>query len=149
MEELNAFIESLPDPREFKRAIAVKMTLEGYKHQEIIRVLQVSSGFISKWKQEFIMNGIEGLKLKYQGSRGYLSPSEKQQVLLWLEEKNQWSLNELEYYLAMEFDVKFAAKSIYYDLFHEAGISWKKSQKINPSKNELEVAKKKQKLRNF
>ncbi len=143
MEKLNAFIESNPDPRELKRAIAVRMTLEGYKHQEIIRLLQISSGFISKWKQEFIINGIEGLKLNYKGSRGYLSQLEKQQVLLWLEKKNQWNLNELEYYLAAEFDVTFAAKSSYYDLFHEAGISWKKSQKINPSKNELEVAQKK------
>ena len=48
MEKLDAFIESNPDPRELKRAVAVKMTLEGYKHQEIIKVLQVSSGFISK-----------------------------------------------------------------------------------------------------
>lgn len=149
MEQLNAFIESNPDPRELKRAIAVRMTLEGYRHQEIIKVLQVSSGFISKWKQEFIINGIKGLKLKYQGSRGYLSPSEKQQVLLWLEKKNQWSLNELEYYLAQEFDVTFVAKSSYYDLFHAAGISWKKSQQKNPRKDETAVALKKKRLRNF
>lgn len=69
MKELDTFIESLADPRELKRAVAVRMTLEGYKHQEIIKILQVSSGFISKWKQEFILKGIEGLKLKYQGSR--------------------------------------------------------------------------------
>jgi putative transposase len=149
MEELNTFIESNPDPRELKRAVAVRMTLEGYKHQEIIKVLQVSSGFISKWKQEFVLNGIEGLKLKYQGSRGYLSQSEKQQVLIWLESKNEWNLNELEYYIAVEFDVTFAAKSSYYDLFHIAGISWKKSQKRNPSKNEEAVAEKKKKLSSF
>ena len=63
------------------------MTLQGYRHQEIITVLQVSSGFISKWKQEFVLNGIEGLKLKHKGSRGCLSQLEKQQVLKWLENK--------------------------------------------------------------
>ena len=149
MEKLDAFIESNSDPRELKRAVAVKMTLEGYKHQEIIKVLQVSSGFISKWKQQFIFHGIEGLKLKHQGSKGYLSPSEKQQVLLWLEKKNEWNLNELEYYIAVEFDVTFAAKSSYYDLFHAAGISWKKSQKRNPRKDEEAVTEKKKKLSNF
>ena len=51
MEELDAFIESNPDPRELKRALAVSMTMKGYKHREIIDILQVSSGFISKWKQ--------------------------------------------------------------------------------------------------
>ncbi len=78
---LEDLIESNPDPRELKRALAVKMTLKGYRHQEIISVLQVSSGFISKWKQEFVLSGIKGLKLKHQGSRGYLSQLEKEQVL--------------------------------------------------------------------
>ena len=124
------------------------MTLQGYRHQEIITVLQVSSGFISKWKQEFVLNGIEALKLKHKGSRGYLSQLEKQQVLLWLENKNEWNLNELEYYVAVEFSVTFAAKSSYYDLFRAAGISWKKSQKRNPRKDELAV-KKKEEIKQF
>ena len=42
MEELDAFIESNPDPRELKRALAVSMTMKGYKHREIIDILQVS-----------------------------------------------------------------------------------------------------------
>jgi putative transposase len=149
MEELDAFIESNPDPRELKRGLAVKMTLGGYKHREIIQILQVSSGFISKWKQEYILNGIEGLKLSHQGSRGYLKEAEKQQVLLWLEKKNQWNLNELEYYIASEFEVTFAARSSYYELFHAARISWKKSQKKNPAKNPEAVAEKKKRLSNF
>ena len=149
MEELDALIESNPDPRELKRAVAVRMTLKGYKHREIIEILQVSSGFISKWKQEYILKGIEGLRLKYQGSKGYLNPLEKQQALLWLENKNEWNLNELEYYLAESFEVTFATRSSYYDLFHEAGISWKKSQKRNPSKKPELVAEKKKRLRNF
>lgn len=143
MEELEAFIESNPDPRELKRALAVNMTINGYKHREIINILQVSSGFISKWKQEYILSGVEALKLNHKGSKGYLSESEKQQVILWLETKNYWNLNELEYYLASEFDVTFAAKSSYYDLFALAGISWKKSQKKNPASSPEAIAKKK------
>jgi putative transposase len=149
MEELDAFIESNREPRELKRGLAVKMTLAGYKHREIIQILQVSSGFISKWKQEYILNGIEGLKLNHQGSKGYLKETEKQQVLLWLETKNQWNLNELEYYIAREFEVTFAARSSYYELFHHAGISWKKSQKQNPAKDPIAVAEKKKRLSNF
>ncbi|MEB3282135.1 MAG: transposase [Lyngbya sp.] len=122
MEELNAFVESNPDPRELKRALAVKMTLQGYSHREIQKILQVSSGFISKWKQRFIVDGLNGLKLSYKGSLGYLSNEEKQEVITWLENKNTWNLEELEYYIADQFGVTFAAKSSYYDLFHEAGI---------------------------
>jgi putative transposase len=149
MKELEGFIESNPDPRELKRAVAVKMTIQGYKHREITKILQVSSGFISKWKQEYILKGVEALKLNHKGSKGYLSESEKQQVLLWLETKNDWNLNELEYYLAWEFELTFAAKSSYYDLFHTAGISWKKSQKKNPAKDPEAVAEKKKRLSNF
>jgi putative transposase len=143
MEKLEAFIESNPDPRELKRALAVRMTLSGYKHREITNLLQVSSGFISKWKQEFIFKGIEALRLNHQGSKGYLSSFEKQQVLKWLENKNQWNLQELEYYIASEFQVTFAARSSYYDLFYAAGISWKKSHKRNPGKQPEIVAQKK------
>ena len=149
MEELDRLIESNPDPRELKRAIAVRMTLRGHPHREIMKILQVSSGFISKWKQVFIINGIEGIKLSYQGSKAYLTAIEKEQVLGWLKDKNSWNLNELEYYIAEQFKVTFAAKSSYYDLFHEAGISWKKSQKKNPGKDPEAVGVKKKRLKSF
>lgn len=143
MEELYRFIASNPDPRELKRALAVSMTLRGYTHQQIIANLQVSSGFISKWKQAFIFEGVLGLKLAYKGSKGYLSAEQKQQILIFLKEKNYWDLNELESYIAEQFDVVFADKSSYYDLFHEAGISWKKSQSRNPRKDPELVEQKK------
>ena len=47
MEELDVFIKSNPDPRELKRAMAIRMTLRGYPHREIMNILQVCSGFIS------------------------------------------------------------------------------------------------------
>ncbi len=128
MEKLYSFIASNPDLRELKRALAVSMTLRGRTHAEIMKTLQVSSGFISKWKQAFILKGVEGIKLGYQGSLGDLTEIQKQQVIDWLKSKNYWNLNELEYYIAEKFNVTFAAKSSYYDFFSEAGRSWKKSR---------------------
>jgi putative transposase len=78
MEELYHFITSNPDPRELKRALAVSMTLRGQTHREIMATLQVSSGFISKWKQAFIFDGVPALKLAHKGSKGYLNPEQKQ-----------------------------------------------------------------------
>jgi len=52
------------------------MVLCGYKHQEIMPVLGVSSGFISKWKKAFFKKGVEGLKLAYKGSKGRTSQGE-------------------------------------------------------------------------
>ena len=48
LDELNDFIHSKRDAREFKRAVAVQMLIKGYKHREIGESLGVSSGFISK-----------------------------------------------------------------------------------------------------
>lgn len=34
-EDLNQYIQSNPDPRELKRAVTVKMWLDGYNHGQI------------------------------------------------------------------------------------------------------------------
>jgi putative transposase len=44
--ELKDFIQSNPDARELKRAVAVQMYLNKYKHRDIQESLSVSSGFI-------------------------------------------------------------------------------------------------------
>jgi transposase len=53
MDELTGFIQSNPDSRELKRALAVQMVLQEYTYFAIRDVLQVSVGFISKWKQAY------------------------------------------------------------------------------------------------
>lgn len=95
----------------------------------------------------FILEGIEGLKLGYKGSKGDLKPEQKQQVLDWLKTQNYWNLNQLECYILQEFNLAFATRASSYNLFHEAGISWKKSQKQNPSKDPKLVAQKKKRLK--
>ena len=99
MDELNQFIQSNPDPRELKRALAVQMVLRDYRHREIQSVLQVSSGFISKWTGAFEQKGVEGLQLQHLGSTGYLDTHERLAVLVWLKQKNYWDLQELQAYL--------------------------------------------------
>lgn len=67
-----------------KRALAVKMSLESYKHWHRKEILGGASGFIHKWKQAFIEKNIAGLKLKYEGNQGYLEPAQRQAVTAWL-----------------------------------------------------------------
>jgi putative transposase len=140
--ELSEFIESNPDPRELKRAIAVQMVLQGLKHRQIQGVLSVSSGFISKWSQCYEERGVTGLKLAYRGSSGFLTSEQTQQVIAWIQSKDYWHLPELQTYLEDDYQVVFKSKQSYYDLFTAAGLSWKKSQKKNP-KTDPELVKKK------
>lgn len=141
-DNLNELIQSNPDPRELKRAVAVKMFLQGYKHREIQEILGVSSGFISKWTQLYELLGVSGLSLGYQGSVGYLEPEQRQAVISWLQSKDYWNLAELQGYIQDHYDVVFDSKQSYYTLFEQAGISWKKTQKRNPKEDPALVQKK-------
>jgi putative transposase len=131
-DELKAFIQSNPDSRELKRATAVEMYLQGYKHREIQSILGVSSSFISQWTQFYQNLGVEGLKLAHQGSKGYLDADQRQAIVRWLQSKAAWNLVELQNYIQDEYNLVFKSKQSYYALFQEAGISWKKTQKRNP-----------------
>lgn len=142
MEELSEFIQSHPNSRELKRALAVQMVFQGYTYFEIREVLKISVGFISKWKQAFEKRGVAGLVLQYQGSRGYLNAEQRQAVIDWLQQKHYWNLRELQHYVEDTYEVVFASKQSYYDLFAEAGISWKKTQKRNPQADPQLVEKK-------
>lgn len=143
MELLTDFIRSNPDPRELKRALAVKMVKQDQSYYQIRDTLGVSLSFISKYLGKFEKEGIEGLQLKHKGSHGYLTVEQKQAVLDWLKQKNYWQLSELKTYLEVNYDVKFASLQSYYSLFSEAGISWKKTQKSNPRQNPDLVSQKK------
>ena len=91
------------------------------------------------------MNHGEGLRLKYQGSKGYLSSQQKQNLISRLQRQDYWQLSELQAQIEVEYGVVFASLQGYYSLFAEAGISWKKTSKSDPRKNPGLVSRKKPK----
>lgn len=145
MEPLAAFIQSNPTSQELKRALAVQMVQQGYSYREIQQVLQVSLGFISKWKQVYQTQGVAGLKLGYWGTVGYLTLIQKQAIVEWLESHNSWNLEELVLHVEQYYGVVFQSKQSYYALLHTAGLSWKKSQPTRPQKDAELVAQKNEK----
>ena len=129
---LEIFIASNPDARELKRALAVKMTLSGIKQRQIQDILGVTSGFISKWKNQFLSQGAESLRLAYKGSQSYLSDAQRHQLFAWLGEKVQTSAPELAAYIQEHFGVVFKSSQSYYELLSQARYSWKKTQPHQP-----------------
>jgi transposase len=146
---LESFIKSNPDARELKRAIAIKMAIQGESSQKIVKLLGVSEYFIRTWKKAFASLGLEGIKLGYRGAKGYLSPEQKQEVTKWLQSQKYWHLEELVNHLEREYGVVYQSKQSYYTLFSDAKISWKKTQKSNPKLNEELVEKKQQEIQSF
>ena len=127
--QLESFIKANPNGKELKRALAVKLALEDYPYRQIGEILKVSIGFISKWKNNFVEEGIEGLKSRHKGSQGYLTPEQKKEVIDWISQKDSRNVEEVEYYIAEKYDVIFQSKQSYYALLKLAGMSWQKSQK--------------------
>src|SRR4028118_1646361 len=142
MEELVEFIQSNPDSRDLKRALAVQMVLKGYLYRQIAEILSVSDSFISKWWLVVESVGVIGLQLSYQGSKGYLNAEQRQAVINWLQQKNYWNLVQLQQHIQDRYSIKFKSRQSYYELFALAGISWKKTQKRNPKKDPELVQKK-------
>jgi putative transposase len=133
LEKLDQFIDTNSEPREIKRALAVQMLAQGVKRTKIQEILGISEAFISKWKVRYAWEGLEGLKLKHQGSQGYLSKRDRAEVIHWLEQKTQVHFSDLKNHLEDCYGVELKSKQSYYDLLKEAGMSWKKTQKKIPN----------------
>jgi len=131
---VHQFLDDTRDTREYKRALAVKMAHQGIAYDTITAVLQVSKSFISKWKGIYAEQGVAGFQMGYRGSAGYLTAEQRDQTIAWLREQNAWSVPALQAYLRDTFQVEYQSLQSYYDLLHEAGLSWKKSQATNPKK---------------
>lgn len=143
MDTLEQFIQSNPDPRELKRALAVRMNQRGHSYREIRDVLQVSLGFITACCQRYEASGVKGLKLNYWGTQGYLKPQQKQDLLEWLAQKDYWVMEEVVNYIEDTYRVVYQSQQSYYALLNQAGFSWKKSHSTHPDKDETQVEKKK------
>jgi transposase len=145
IDELNNFVNQTTEVKEIKRALAAQMVLQGISYHKIQELLNVSHQFISKWKNRVIFEGVESLKLQFKGTKSELKPQEKEQVINWLREQEYLRLSDLKIYLEREYNIIYKSNQSYYNLLKEAKISWKKTQKKNPAKNdELVEAKKKE-----
>jgi len=157
---LEEIITNSKETREVKRALAVKMIIQGVSVKDIEEILQVSDSFISKWKLIYLEEGAEALLLKYQGKKSYLDEDSRKEIIFFLETKKTFSVEELRDYLENKYQVVYKSKQSYYDLLKEGGLSWKKTdfhaisfcaqkllrEKVNPKKKESLVEEKKQEI---
>jgi transposase len=149
MADLETLIKSNPDARELKRALTVKMSIEGHSDEIIAQILGVSKSFIRDWKKAFKVEGVAGIKLGYQGAKGKLTKEQRAEIIEWLTNKKYWHLDELINHLEDKYDVVYKSKQSYYELFEQGRISWKKSQKANPKFDEELVKKKRKEINEF
>ena len=144
--DLATFLAEKRDSREYRRALAVKLVLQGYLYQTICDMLDVTPGFVSQAKQAYETQGTVGLTLKYQGSQPYLSASERQMVIEWLKKQQEWSVERLQAHIETTYGIVFQSRQSYYQLLADAGITYKQAQRANPKRDEQRIAAKKKRL---
>jgi putative transposase len=146
MLKLEDIIDS-KEGRKVKRAVAVKMVLLGFKTQEICDVLAVSDSFVSKWKTIYENEGAKGLLLHYQGSKGFLTEHQRNEIIFYLKCRTHYSIEELRDLIESQYGIIYQSKQSYYDLLKDAGMSWHKTQPINPKRDEEKVLLKREDIK--
>ena len=135
--------------REIKRAIAVKMVSQGFLVKDICELLDVSDAFVSKWKRIYEEQGAKGLRLRYQGSTGFLTPHQRGEVILHLKNQTHFSVDELRDFIERRYGVVYQSKQSYYDLLKDAGISWHRTEPVNPKRDEAKVLQKREEIKSI
>jgi len=147
MNSLDEIINESKDPREVKRALSVKMGMTGISSAVISQVLNVSVQYVSKWKGIYEGTGAAGLALGYQGSRGYLTNAEHEAAIGWINEHETLSVEALRDYLESTYGVVYQSKQSYYDLLEAGGMSYHKSEKANPKRDEAQVQARREEIK--
>ena len=145
MSSLDDMID-LPANREVKRALAVKMILFDFKTEDICGLLNVSASFVSKWKIKFENEGAEALRLNYKGGTGFLTADQRDEILFHLRMQPYYSVEELRDYIEYHYGVVYHSKQSYYDLLHEAKLSWHQTQAVNPKGDDTQVLQKREEI---
>jgi putative transposase len=146
MSELDIHLSSFLS-LEYKRTLSLKMQEAGISTENICEVLSVSRPFVSKWKKKYATEGLSCLPVQYEGRPSYLSDKERTEIIAHISDQAHYSLSELVEYINSIYGVVFKSKQSYYDLLSAGGLSWHKTQKANPKKDDQAVLKKREEIK--
>lgn len=136
---LDEIIDGSRDAREVKRALCVKMSLGLLPVSQICELLNVSASFVSKWRGIYEAQGAQGLALGYVGSQSSLTPEQRAQVIAWLQTQESLEVSGVRDHVQECHGISYKSQQSYYELMHEAGLSYHKSEKVNPKRDEAQV----------
>ena len=147
LEQVNTFLDTTKDAREYKRAMAVKLLLLEFEPRDIAELLHVTESFVSKWKKLSFEHGVTIFALKYYGYQGYLSSEQRQSITHQIKTQPIATIDDLITFIRTTYRVEFKSRQSYYNLFAEAGITWKRAQSQHPDKDIERIATKKKRSR--
>lgn len=139
MDRLAQLIEETTDVRELKRAVSVKLGEAGMATKAIGAVLQVTPRAVRKWRRRYEREGVDGLEVRNRGSESYLSVGQRQEFEDWLGARETITLEEVRDKLEARYGIVYQSKQSYYDFLDASGLSYHRTEKSNPKRNEAQV----------
>ena len=138
MEDIDEIINEARDAREVKRAVRVKMSAQGFSPAQISEVLNVSQQYVSKWKGLYEAGGGAVLRLGHRGSESYLGAEERHAIVQWIGARETVSVEAVRDYVEEHYGVVYRSKQSYYDLLAAGGMSYHRSEKHKPKRDEAQ-----------
>jgi putative transposase len=123
--------------------MAVKLLLLEFEPRDIAELLQVTESFVSKWKKLCFEHGVAVFVIKYHGYQGYLTSEQRQSITEQIKTQHIATIDDLIALIRTTYHIEFKSRQSYYDLFAEAGITWKRAQSQHPDKDIERIAAKK------
>jgi len=147
MHDLDESINEAKDAREMKRAVSVKMSTQGFSPAQICQVLKVSLQYVRKWKGLYEAEGGAALRLGYRGSESYLEEEQRQAIRHWIGARETVSGEALRDYIAEQYGVVYRSKQSYYQLLEAGGMSYPRSEKDHPKREEAQVLARREEIK--
>jgi putative transposase len=147
MDSLAQMIEETKEVRELKRALSVKMTLAGMATAEIGELLHVTPRYVRKWRGRYEREGVGALRVGYRGSASYLSVEQRQELEDWLGAQETGTVEEVRDYIDAHYGVVYQSKQSYYDLLDASGLSYHRTEKGNPKRDEAQVLARREEIK--
>jgi len=89
----------------------------------------------------------QGLLAGYRGSESYLTSEHRAEILSWIKSHATISVEAVRDYVEENYSVVYQSKQSYYDLLAAAGLSYHKSEKRNPKRDEALVLEKRAEIK--
>ena len=94
---------------------------------------------MSKWKGQYEAEGAAALQLGHRGSEGYLREEDRQEIVQWIGAHETVSVEAVRDYVEDRYGVVYQSKQSYYELLDASGLSYHRTEKGNPNRNEAQV----------
>jgi putative transposase len=147
MDKLAQLIEETTDVRELKRAVSVKLSEEGMATEAIGAVLQVTPRAVRKWRRRYEREGVDGLHVRNRGSESYLSVEQRQALEDWLGAQETITLEEVRDESEARYGIVYQSKQSYSELLDARGLSYHRTEKGNPKRNEAQVLERRDEIK--